>query len=198
MHEVPLASKGGLWRRLFPSNIAAAAAAFVSGGIVPKVVDNSPDQNRFTTHATLALAAIDVAERGVAPGASVPNAAQFILFGTTTSNQTLSARVWGIAKGQGPVITTNLQVWQPMLLCEIAATLGAAEGAAGALIGASNLYADTYAITQGATSDIAIVNGTDIRGPNFRVDIQGFDQLIVELDDGGSAVTVNGLYRFLW
>lgn len=197
--ETPLASKGGMWRRLFQTNIAAAAAAFTSGGLVAKVVDNTPTQNRFTNHATAAIAAIDTVGQITAAGSSTPNAVQVILFGTDTSNQTLSARVWGIAKGQDAVASSGVAtVWQPFLLCEILATLSAVAGAAGHLIPASNLYADTYEITQGAASDIAIVNGSDVRGPNFRVDIQGFDQIVVELDDGGSAATVNGIYRFLW
>lgn len=195
--ERTLASRGGMWRRLFASNVAAASATFVSGGLVERLIGNP-----FAAGSNLAIinfCDIPTSEKpGYASGHATPNSIMFQLFGTDDANETFSARIWGIERATGLVSTSQIETWKPTLLAEILATLSAAEGAAGLLVSANDHYVDTYAITSGAAQDIVINSNTDVRGSNFRIDNLAHQILAIEFDDGSSAAECNGLFRPLW
>jgi hypothetical protein len=185
-----LASRGGLWRRLFASNVAAASANFVSGGLAARI-----GTNPFTSGTNLAI--LDPGG-GAASGRATPNSVLFRFFGTDASNETFSARIWGIEEGVSDVVSTATRSWQPTLLAELAITLGDLAGVAGTLIVAADFEADTIALTYGASQDIVLVTTTDVRQAWARIDFLGFPILAVEFDDGGSAASCNGLYRWVW
>lgn len=198
--EQPLASRGGNWKRLFATNVAAASADFVSGGLVERPITNVK-ANPFEVGTNLAiidLVTIPTSERPeFAAGAAVPNSIMFQLFGTDANNETFSGRFWGITQAQGLVGSTSVRSWKPTLLAEVLATLGAAQGVANTLVEAADFYADTYALTYGSSSDVVIANATDLRGAWFRLDHLAFPLIAVEFQEG-TAATCNGLWRPLW
>lgn len=191
-NPVHLSSVRGPWRRLFDTNVAAATAAFVSGGL---------NGAKLATGivATPSMAVIDM-RGGHGPGAPVCNAIMLRLFGRNTNNQTLSARIWGIEEGIGPVGATTTRTFEATLLAQLQATLSStATGLDGSsLLGTSDFEADTYSLISGALADVVFANTTDVRGAWVRIDNLGFPQIAVELDDGGSATEINGIYGLVW
>lgn len=193
--QVHLSTVGSPWKRLFDANLTQSTDGFVSGGLKSRPFASAfvPD-----TIPVGPLAVIDLrAECG--PGGPVPNFIMFRFFGTDTSNQTFSARLWGIARGQGRVGAAVIDCWMTQFIAEVLATLSAtASGGTSTLIAAADLEADTIALTNGASQDIVINNSpSDVNGASVSIDIRGFDQLAVELDAASSAVTANALYRFI-
>lgn len=189
--EINLCTRGSMWKRLFATNLVAASANFVSGGLAAK-----PYLTPFAAGTNLAL--IDMREGG-APGAAICNSIIFRFFGNNANNLTFSARIWGIEEGSDNVITVATKSWEVTLLAQFLATLGNVNGVAGTLIAAADFEADTIATTYGATNDITLnSNATDVKQAWARLDNLGFPQIGVELDDGGSATSCNGLYRLLW
>lgn len=203
MSERNLTSRGGPWKRLHATNVTAANAVFASGGLAPKA---------FATpfSAGVALGIIDLediptAERpDFAAGSEQPNSIIFRFFGEDGNNDSFSARIWGITRGEGTVGTTATKSWEATLLTELLITLGAKTGVAGTLIEATTSFeADTIAATYGATSDLTIQSSAnDLRSAWARLDHLAFPILGVEFDDsvnsGTAAAACNALYRFLW
>ena len=191
MSMTSLASRGSLWSRLFATNVAAASANFVSGGLVARAYANP-----FAAGTNLAL--INVRE-SQPPGAMTPNAMQFRFFGDNAQNLTFSARIWGIEEGVGTVSTTAMHSWEPTLLAQLLVTLGNVNGVASTLIEAASFEADTISLTYGASQDAVISsNAADLKQAWAAIDIHAFPLIAVELDDGASATACNGLYRSLW
>ncbi len=194
--EVHLSSLGSPWRRLFDTSIAQASGAFLTSGGLKGRAFTSLAGNGLPEDTAAGLKVIDLrAEAG--PGGATPNAIMFKFFGTNTSNQTFNARVWGIERGFGTVGTTKTQSWETCLLAQFGGVLGANGDAAGSLIG-TDLVADTITLTYGASQDVVISSPANDLQAWARLDNLGFPVIGVELDDAGSAVTINGLYRLVW
>ncbi len=200
--ESPLASRGGPWKRLVATNVAAATAGFVSGGLVPKI-KGSP----FVASSTLFLISreeIPTSEKPTfAAGGITPNSIMFRPFGGNDNNDSFSMRVWGLTKGIGTVGTTATESWEATLLAQLLVTLGNLAGVAGTLIEAADLEADTISLVEGATQDVVINSPEgDLRQAWARIDHLAFPMLAVEFDEsvnsGVAADDCNTLYRFLW
>lgn len=196
MSEIIPNSRGGQWRRVYATSVLAASAAFTSGGLNCQSRGSRVLENLYTDSGDLKI--LDFrGDSGV--GQSTANHILVKPFGTDTSNQTFSVRLWGIEEAEGPVATTGTHSWEATLLAEYLCTLGNVAGAAGGLVTASDLYADTITLTYGnATDNVVSSNGADLRSAWFRSDLLGHAIVAFEMDDGGSAVAVNGLYRLLW
>ncbi len=197
MNEVSLTSRGSIWRRLYDTNVAAATAAFTTDGLQGRIRRVKPeDENLYTDSGDLKV--LDI-RNGSGPGGETPNAIQIVPFGRDTTNQTINFRVWGVDEGSGRDGSTDVKSWEPMLLAQFQATLSAAKaGAAGSLVNASDYYADTITLTYGAGQDVAIQsNAADIRMAWARLDIQGFQIIVIEIEEG-TATEVNLLYRWLF
>ena len=202
-NQVNLASKGTAWRRLFSTNVAAADAAFVSGGIAGKA-NGSP----FAAAANIGIISLNdipTSERpDFAAGSEEPNSIMLRFFGEDGSNDSFSARVWGITRGKGVVGSTPTQSWEAVLLAQFLITLGNVTGVTGTLIEPTTSFeADTIALTYGAVQDIVINSpANDLRGAYARIDNLAFPILAVEFDEsvnaGTAAAACNALYRVLW
>ena len=195
MSSMTLASRGSAWRRLFATNVSAANAAFVSGGLAARL-----HTNPFTSGTNLAV--LDPRGGGVA-GAEMPNSLLLRFFGTDANNESFSARVWGIELGNSLVGSTQTKSWEPTLLAQLLVTFGNLAGVAGTQIAAADFEADTIALTYGASQDIVINSpANDLRNAWARIDMLGFPQIAIEMDDavnsGAAAASCNGLFRFLW
>lgn len=196
MSEFVQASRGGPWRRVYATSVLAAAAAYTSGGLKGQARGNRNLPNMYPNSGDLVV--LDIAA-DVGPGGQTPNHIMIKPFGLDAADKTFAIRLWGIEEGIGLVDSTNTPCWEPTLLAEVAVTLGAAVGAAGSLVGASDLYADTLVLTYGIANDNLLMTGaTDLNGSWWRSDILGHRYLAIEMDEGVSATAVNALYRFLW
>ncbi len=201
--QVNLASKGGPWKRLFATNVLAADAAFVSGGLAAKAFA-SP----FAAAANIGIISLDNIPTSERPdfvsGGDTPNSIMFRFFGENASNDSFSARIWGITKGNSTVGSTKTQSWEATLLAQLLITLGNITGIAGTLIEPTTSFeADTIALTYGATQDIVLNSpANDLKGSFARIDHLAFPIIAVEFDDavntGTAADACNALYRFLW
>ena len=202
-NQVNLATKGTAWRRLFATNVTAADAAFVSGGIAGKA-NGSP----FAAAANIGIISLNdipTSERpDFAAGSEEPNSIMLRFFGENASNDSFSARVWGVTRGKGVVGSTPTQSWEATMLAQLLITLGNITGVAGTLIEPTTSFeADTIALVYGAVQDIVINSpANDLRGAHCRIDHLAFPILAVEFDDavnsGTAADACNALYRFFW
>ncbi len=204
MGERNLASRGGSWQRLFTTNVTAANAAFVSGGLAAKVF-TAP----YLGAANLGIITLSdhlptAAEPSFASGEETPNSIIFRFFGEDGSNDSFSARIWGIAEGIGTVGSTKTKSYEATLLAQLLITLGNITGIASTLIEPTTSFeADTIAVTYGATGDVVVQSSAnDLKGSWARIDHLAFPILAVEFDDsvnsGTAAAACNALYRFLW
>lgn len=193
--QVNLSTVGGPWKRVAATNVAAADAVFVTGGLAAKAY-GSP----FAAAANLFL--LDL-KADAAPGGQSPSAVIFRPFGGNDSNDSFSMRVWGIEVGDSLVGSTRVKSWEVTLLAELLVTLGSRVGVASTLIEAADLEADTVAMTDGASQDVVICSPEgDLKNAWARIDTLGFSLLAVEFDDavnsGTAADDCNSLYRWLW
>jgi len=203
MGERNLATRGSAWRRLFATNVTAADAVFVTGGLAAK-----PFTTPFLAAANLGIISLDqipTAEKpSFAAGEEHANSIQFRFFGEDGSNDSFSARIWGITEGKGLVGTTAIHSYEATLLAELLITLGSRTGVANTLIEATTSFeADTIAVTYGATGDVVVLSpANDLKSAWARVDHTGYPIIAVEFDDavnsGTAAAACNALYRFLW
>lgn len=202
MDQMNLSSKGSFWRRLFATNVAAAAAAFDSGGVVGKVA-KSP----FVADANFAIISLDripTAEQpSFDPDGQQPNSIELRFFGENASNDSFSARIWGLTRGSSLVGSTATESWEATLLAELLITLGNIQGVDGTLIENASFEADTIVKTYGASEDIVICSpANDLRGAWARIDHRSFPMIGIEFDDavnsGTPADACNCLYRWVW
>lgn len=195
MNDTSICSRGSPWRRVHASDVAAAGAAFTSGGLNGQTRRARTLPNLYADSGDLKV--IDL--RGDAgPGGQVANHIMVKPFGGNTDDFTFNLRLWGIEEGIGPVGTTDTASWDATLLAEVAVTLCSAAGAAGSLVEAADLYADTLALTYGITADNLLFTGaTNVRGAWFRSDLLGFQIVAFEFEEG-TATLMNALYRLLW
>lgn len=197
MSEKTLATRGGPWKRLFDTNVAAAAAAF--GTVAGKAKGSPPASNSTGLGIISPFSPLPVAGAlDFAAGEAMPNAVELRFFGRNAQNLTFSARVWGYTKGIGSPGGTAVECWERVLLAQFLCTIGNIAGVASTLIEASDLEVDTISLTYGASADVSISSPANDLPAYVRLDHQGYPILGIELDDGASATEVNALYRFLW
>lgn len=146
-------------------------------------------------------------DAGTATGASVidlapkQGAAQngliVVFYGVGSNNNTFSARVigWRVT-GENNVDTL---LWIPVVLCEFAVTLSSTPiGVANKTIVATELFADTIALTYG-NDDVSV----DIVSPAADIiahavlDLKGFMKAELSFTTGGSATSCNALVALL-
>ncbi len=192
MNPTNLVSCGTGWKRAFASSVEAATGAFDSGG-VPSIA-RSVGVKVYPSDSTLAI--LDL-RGGAATGAAVPMSLMLKPFGTTTANQVFAIRLWGITVADDYVGSTYTQSFETTRLCELACTLGSKAGAANTLVGTSDLFCDTIAITEGLTDVVKIFTPEDnVKEAWAWIDHLAFDQIGIEFSET-DAVTMNTLYRFV-
>ncbi len=125
---------------------------------------------------------------------AVPNGITMLFFGTSADNQNFNARVLGWDFS----LVAGVQVWNYVMLCQFAVTLGNLAGAAGGEITTTGFVADTIALTYGNDDvSVDIVSpANDIRA-HAVIDAKGFRKLEVLFDRNSSAASCNCLYRKL-
>lgn len=203
MGERNLATRGSAWRRLFATNVLAADALFVTGGLAAR-----PFTTPFVAAANIGIISLDqiptLARPSFAAGEEHPNSIQFRFFGENASNDSFSARIWGITEGKDLVGSTATHSYEATLLAELLITLGSRTGVLNTLIEPTTSFeADTIATTYGATGDVVLLSpANDLKSAWARVDHTGYPIVAVEFDDavnsGTPADACNALYRFLW
>ena len=130
-------------------------------------------------------------------GGAAPNAVVIKPYGAGSNNNTFSLRIIGWAKiDEGDPATVE---WDPTVLVELAVTLSSTPiGLAGRVIVATDLFADTIALTTG-NDDVScdIVSPTGDVAAHAVADLKGFTKLEVTFTTGGSATNCNALIRFI-
>jgi len=187
---VNIVSVGTPWRKALAANSSTAY-----GNDTAKTTKTKPAT-------TTGMLVVDLAEQE-APGAAVPNRLMLKLFGTGSDDQTVKARVWGIAPVEGTRTsqTGDGQVTYEWVL--LADWLGTMTTSRVGLAGSGSILAtdnetDTIAVTSGNDDvDLSFNSPTsNIRGAWCETDLKGFDIFAVELAPG-TGTDANALYRLL-
>ncbi len=116
-------------------------------------------------------------------------------FGTDANNETFSMRVWGWDR----ILLGGIYVWENILICEVACTLGNLAGAALCAITASDFEVDTITLTTPAASTSIYIHTqavADVRGAFLFADTFGSRLVQIEFDMGTGA-SANALVRSL-
>jgi hypothetical protein len=130
-------------------------------------------------------------------GSTAQNGLLAVFYGTGSNNNTFSARVigWRSAGSNAP----DTMLWIPVVLVEFALTLSSTPaGVVGKTIVATELFADTIALTYG-NDDISV----DIVSPAADIiahavlDLKGFQKVEFSFTTGGSATDCNSLLALL-
>lgn len=139
-----------------------------------------------------------------AKGAVGQNAAMILFYGTGSNNNQFSCRVIGwscLTDDRGSSVTPSTNLWIPVVLAEVLVTLSSTPvGVAGRSIVATELFADTIAIT-GTTANAGV--NIDVSSPandtiaRMNIDLAGFQKVEFSFQTGSSATDCNGLYRLL-
>lgn len=143
-----------------------------------------------------ASAVFDLAGRCPTLGNVVQNGFVLKFYGAGANNATFSVRVigWRQVMEGGDLNTAG---WDPTDLCELACTLSSTPvGLAGRIITATDLFADTIAIT-GTTANagvsIDVISPANDRAAHVMLDVKGFQKVEIIFTTGGSATSCNGL-----
>ncbi len=104
-------------------------------------------------------------------------------YGRDTANQTCKLRVIGWRR-------VSEQLWIPLTLCTVTATLGTAAGVAGQNPGSSDLFADDIEVNDGIAVEFA---SADNSPAGVLVPVSGYDYVEVLFSRNGSSVSVNAL-----
>ncbi len=117
-------------------------------------------------------------------------------YGVGSNDNTFSFRVigWRVVDDQSDL---SLREWIPVKLAEYSVILSSTPaGAAGGILGATNLFADTIAIVGTSGNDdisMEIVSPADNTIAHVVVDLKGAQKLEVTFTTGGSATSCNAL-----
>jgi hypothetical protein len=180
----------------FPTRQGVLAGVSAAGVVTePTGIGDAAAQ---TTSAVFDLT--DPAEGGLAE-----NLVIICPFAVGADNNTFSVRVigWRIAydrqkpHGKYPPEVSDA-VWIPVLLCEVLCTVSAnAHGAAGGVVLATELFADTIAVvgTSGKDGQNIDINSpaNDANAGCLVVDMKGFQKLELTFTTGGVATSCNAL-----
>jgi len=130
-------------------------------------------------------------------GSAAQNGLVLKPYGAGSNNNTFSLRVIGWRKiDEGDPATS---IWDPTVLCELAVTLSSTPiGLAGKVILATDLFADTIAVTYGnANVSVEAVSPANDIAAHAVVDLKGFQLVEVTFTTGGSATNCNALIALL-
>jgi hypothetical protein len=117
------------------------------------------------------------------------NAVMFSFFGTATNNQTATALILGWRRVSGLNAT---DLWVPEKYLLLALTYGALAGVAATPVVASQLFADTIAVTTAFTSAYEVISAADDQMARVKVDHTGAE--LVEVRPAiGTATSGNAL-----
>lgn len=126
-------------------------------------------------------------------GGSGQNAIVAIPYATSGDDDTMSMRVWGWRKVGGEPGTA---IWIPVLLFEIAVTMGATVGVVGTDIPATSRFADVITLTFGNSIEVNSPSN-DLVG-HVVAACKGFSKLDFEFDSTAVGTTgMNCLYAFI-
>lgn len=128
------------------------------------------------------------------------NVLRLAFFGAGSNNNTFSARViaWDNVDEQASQ-NDEADIWVPTVLCELAVTLSSTPvGLAGTVLNASQLFADTIALTGTTANDdvsIDIVSPANDTIAHVCLDMKGAQLIEVTFTTGGSATSCNALWK---
>jgi len=131
---------------------------------------------------------------GILAGVS-QNAVVVYPFAVASANDTFSMRVIGWHK---VLLSTGVAQWVPVVLAELACTVGAATGVAGGAEVATELYADTITIvgtTANAGVDIDVVSPANDTKASATIDLKGAQKFEFTFDNTRSGTSFNTLFR---
>lgn len=181
----------------FPSRVPRLAVLASSGN-----ADNQPsgkgDAAAQTTSAVFDLTPrATFSDRGP-DGREAQNVVLVIPFGTDTADQTFKFRLigWRLAVERDSEEKLATAIWIPVTLGEFTATLGTSPGLAGTVIGSTQLFADTIALSGTSGNDdidISITSPADNTIAHVKVDLAGFQKLEITFDRNSSAASCNAL-----
>jgi hypothetical protein len=131
-------------------------------------------------------------------GRSEKNRMMIVPFGAGADTNTLSLRVigWRIAYDRNKAQQDHKGIWIPVPLCELLCTLSTPTGVANRDVVATDLFADTIALT-GTTAnddvDISITSPANNTIAHAVVDMKGFQKVEIIFQTGSSATDCNAL-----
>lgn len=114
-------------------------------------------------------------------GAAVPEKLGVIPFALGADGDQLNVRVFGWRQ-----IAT---LWVPVLLAELAATVGTTVGVAGQPVIATERFADTLALTDGNTAEVTLTSPENNLIAHALVSVKGFPVVQVDFDTGAAPPT---------
>lgn len=188
MGIVVLGTTSMKWRRVRTVNTT-------DNGFPSRIIRaTEPSGNGSNAAQATSSAVIDLTH---ADGGIVQNSLIIKPYGAGANNATFSLRVIGWRKvDEGDPATV---VWDPTVLVELACTLSSTPiGLAGKVILATDLFADTIALTTG-NDDVScdIVSPTGDVAAHAVVDLKGFTKIEITFTTGASATNCNALVALL-
>lgn len=175
MSSVQVDTIASSWQRLFATNSTASS---------------------FASRAETLTRPVHSSTQGIiemSPGGGAgPNGLMLLFFGTDANNENFNARILGWDYS----LLAGVEVWNFVVLCQFAVTLGNIAGVAGGEVSATGFVADTIALTYG-NDDVSV----DITSPANDVrahailDTKGCRIVEVQFDMNSSAASANCLYR---
>jgi len=120
-------------------------------------------------------------------------------YGAGANNTTFSMRVigWRRVFGRTGGENPNTMLWDPTVLCELLCTLSSTPiGLAGKVVTATDLFADTIALTGTTANDdvsIDIVSPANDTAGHVVLDLKGARKMEVTFTTGASATSCNAL-----
>lgn len=140
-----------------------------------------------------------ILEPGLGTGSIVAqNNLLLVPYGAGSDDTTFSLRVIGW-RAIGPV--SGVTLWVPVNLVELACTLGAAVGIAGAPLTTTDRFADIITLTTGSTagsvSSENIVSPANDTIAHAMIDLKGFRKFEITFSTGSSATNCNALWTLL-
>lgn len=130
----------------------------------------------------------------IGPGVSA-NSAVIVPYGLGASNDAFNLRVLGWREVRGEGVLT---LWVPVVLCELACTVGATTGVAASAVLNTELFVDTLSLTYG-NDDVSIdivSNAADLIA-HFAVAIKGFQAIELIFDQSTNSPTMNALVSLI-
>lgn len=122
-------------------------------------------------------------------------------FGVGSDTNTFSVRVigWRRAYERDSDMRDDTALWVPVTLAEFSVALSTPTGAAGSVIGVTNLFADTITLTGTSGNDdidISITSPADNTIAHAVIDLKGFQKVELTFTTGGSATSCNALVAY--
>lgn len=130
-------------------------------------------------------------------GAISQNLILVMPYGTGSDNDTFNLRLYAWRLVSPPNNDPNLNVYVPLMLCELACTLSATVGVAGTPLVATERLVDTIVLTTGSTANVTIVSPTGDIPAHALIDFLGGPDLEFTFDVNSGTTGMNALVAFL-